>query len=200
MPEDSTRFIRRQASTDIPTNTKSSTTLAKPQPFSTASSIAEPNRYPIPTSNTVHKSAEALFNTVNFCQLICVRPTGNDTIYGGEIENQIDGGAGNDLLFGFGGNDRLIGGSGNDELFGGTGSDIFAFSNNSGVDVIYDFEDGLETIDFSNLTSINNYNDVLAAATQVGDNVVIDLGSNSSVEIQLVDLATQLDSSDFVFV
>ncbi|NEO36602.1 MAG: matrixin family metalloprotease [Moorea sp. SIOASIH] len=49
--------------------------------------------------------------------------SGNDTIYGNNVANVLQGGSGNDSLSGGSGNDFLSGGSGNDSLSGGTGSD-----------------------------------------------------------------------------
>ena len=69
--------------------------------------------------------------------------SGNDTLYGNNVNNVLSGGAGNDILFGYDGDDTLdggaganviAGGAGNDtiivsssgnELYGGTGNDIF---------------------------------------------------------------------------
>lgn len=74
---------------------------------------------------------------------------GDDIIYGG---------AGNDTIFGGGGGDVLVGGAGKDLLYGGEGSDVFAFvkRTDSGTlvaarDVIYDFVQGEDFIDFSAL-------------------------------------------------
>src|SRR6516164_8693986 len=48
---------------------------------------------------------------------------GNDTLTGGSGNDQLFGGAGNDTLLGKGGNDLLFGGEGNDTLIGGAGDD-----------------------------------------------------------------------------
>ena len=48
---------------------------------------------------------------------------GNDVILGGAGNDTLDGGKGNDCLFGGEGNDTLHGGKGNDWLFGGGGND-----------------------------------------------------------------------------
>jgi Ca2+-binding RTX toxin-like protein len=47
---------------------------------------------------------------------------GNDTLIGGSGNDLLFGGAGNDTLLGKGGNDQLFGGDGNDTLDGGTGN------------------------------------------------------------------------------
>ena len=49
--------------------------------------------------------------------------SGNDTIFGAEVDNYIDGGAGDDVLETGPGNDTLLGGAGNDSLYGDAGDD-----------------------------------------------------------------------------
>ncbi len=71
---------------------------------------------------------------------------GNDTLYGGAGDDVINGGAGDDLIFGGEGNDTIRGGTGDDTLRGGEGADVFEFFANQGVDVIQDFETGVDTI------------------------------------------------------
>ena len=128
-----------------------------------------------------------------------VAGNGDDIIYGTSTANSINGGAGNDELFGYEGSDVLTGGAGDDALFGGAGSDVFVFSDNAGDDVVYDFEDGLDLFDLIAVSSINDFNDLQAAAAQVGDNVEIDLGGGSILEIQQASLAIELDATDFLF-
>jgi Ca2+-binding RTX toxin-like protein len=49
---------------------------------------------------------------------------GDNTVFGGALNDVIVGGRGSDTFDGGGGNDRLIGGDGNDTLIGGLGDDI----------------------------------------------------------------------------
>lgn len=125
--------------------------------------------------------------------------SGNDTIYGGEVSNNIQGGAGDDTIFGYGGSDTIIGGSGNDSLFGGVGADVFVFSDNSGHDAVLDFENGLDVIDLSSHSQIVDFNDVINLASQVGSDVIIDFGNGSTIGLVNVDLTTEIDQSDFLF-
>ncbi|MCF6200167.1 MAG: matrixin family metalloprotease [Hyphomicrobiaceae bacterium] len=90
---------------------------------------------------------------------------GNDALYGEADTDWLFGGNGNDILVGGANPDLLIGdagadyidaGTGNDWIWGdaitgggGGGADTFVFVDGSGVDVIYDFEDGIDIIDFS---------------------------------------------------
>ncbi|MBS9390989.1 MAG: cadherin domain-containing protein [Dolichospermum sp. WA123] len=56
-------------------------------------------------------------------------------LYGGDGNDNISGGAGNDNLFGEEGNDTLNGGSGNDDLYGGNGNDVV--NGDAGDDQLY---------------------------------------------------------------
>ncbi|PXW72173.1 putative secreted protein (type I secretion substrate) [Loktanella sp. PT4BL] len=69
---------------------------------------------------------------------------GDDTILGRAGDDILNGGDGADTLFGGTGDDRLDGANGQDWLKGGAGADTFIF--NSGVDVIADFEQGIDRI------------------------------------------------------
>lgn len=62
--------------------------------------------------------------------------TGNDTLYGYAGNDLLDGGDGDDSLFGGDGNDTLTGGLGNDTLDSGTGDNLFRFSLGDGMDII----------------------------------------------------------------
>lgn len=48
----------------------------------------------------------------------------DNTIFGNDGANNLDGRAGDDSLFGFGGDDELVGGTGDDRLFGRSGNDV----------------------------------------------------------------------------
>lgn len=80
---------------------------------------------------------------------------GADQLYGGDGDDQLFGGLGRDKLFGQAGNDRLEGGAGDDELTGGAGwdvmtggagADVFVFGLDSGIDVITDFQKGVDRL------------------------------------------------------
>jgi len=66
------------------------------------------------------------------------------------------------------------------------------------ADRIKDFEDGIDLIDFSANSLANDINDVLAAATQVGANIRVELNANNTMIIENFNLA-DLDASDFIF-
>lgn len=85
----------------------------------------------------------------------------------------------------------LDGGSGNDTLTGGSGTDQFVFFQDAGVDLVTDFEDGIDTLVFSNTTSLQlfDYNGD-AALEYNGDTYVI---------LQGVDVSA-IDGSDIAFI
>jgi Ca2+-binding RTX toxin-like protein len=60
---------------------------------------------------------------------------GNDVMIGGNGNDHFDGGCGNDIIAGRGGNDCLDGGNGSDWLFGGAGRDTLRGGN--GNDHLY---------------------------------------------------------------
>ncbi len=81
----------------------------------------------------------------------------NDVLYGEGGDDLLSGGSGSDALFGGTGDDRLLGGSGEDYLdggdgddllTGGTGADLFVFGNG---DTISDFMPGEDMIDLTAL-------------------------------------------------
>ncbi len=133
----------------------------------------------------------------------------NDVIYGNFQDDLLHGNAGDDVLyggqdqdqiFGDGGNDVLNGNTGHDALYGGDGSDQFRFANNSGNDTIVDFQDGADLIAISsnvNGSGIASAGAALAASSQSGDSVIVDLGAGNNITIAGFNIAN-LDESDFL--
>lgn len=103
---------------------------------------------------------------------------GRDILRGGRGDDQVSGGAGRDLLFGGRGNDVLDGGAGEDHLFGGEGADQFVFNLQSGNDTIFDFETGVDKLDFSQ-TGLSF--DDLDISTDCSGAVTISYGDNNSL-------------------
>ncbi len=115
------------------------------------------------------------------------------------------------------GNDVLIGGTGDDLLYGDCdpaqsdltnvtrGADRFIFENGSAHDTILDFETDEDVIDLSHFKGIGGLGQVDAHASQVGADVVIDLGAaaGGSSGADVLTLAgiglSDLGASDFVF-
>jgi len=129
-----------------------------------------------------------------------------NTLRGEGGNDRLDGGNGDDMLLGGTGNDFLEGGSGNDSLWGGSGlstengSDTFIFKSDFGHDVIGDFEAGAglkDVLEFS-IELFQDYQSVLAAATQVGNDTVITFDHDNSITLADVQL-TSLHADDFSF-
>lgn len=91
--------------------------------------------------------------------------TGNDMLFGGTGNDSLLGGKQNDELHGGDGMDRLSGDQGNDGLYGDAGADIFVFGRKFGNDTIFDFEDGLDRIEFAKKV-FANYGALSAAMSQ----------------------------------
>lgn len=127
---------------------------------------------------------------------------GNDEIEGGGGNDQLSGGAGRDNLHGDVGRDRLNGGTGNDVLTGGSGADRFVFAGKVGNDVITDFDNisPQEKIDLSRIAAITGYNDL--ANNHIGvknGNIVIQIDSNNSIELQGITINSALEANNFIF-
>ena len=89
----------------------------------------------------------------------------------------------------------------NDLFVGNGSSDTFVFASNFGNDVITDFRAsgwGHDTVQFSK-SVFDSFADVLAHATQSGQDVVISAGASDSLTLKNVKLGA-LDRSDFHFV
>jgi hypothetical protein len=112
-----------------------------------------------------------------------VGTAGNDAIFGRQGHDTIAGGDGLDRIVGGAGNDRLDGGAGADVLAGGGGADTFVFTDGTGADRVEDFDalrgDRLDVSSFG----FANASAVLAMATDVGANCVIQLDADDSVTL-----------------
>lgn len=134
--------------------------------------------------------------------------TGNDEIFAGAGNDNLEGGTGNDNLFSGGGNDTVDGGAGNDTLWGGggddlftggTGSDTFYFAAGHGDDTVTDFSTSDDTLDLSSTTTnFTSSADVEAAASNSGNNLIIDIGGGDSVTLNGLS-TSDISDIDFVF-
>ncbi|MEM1431225.1 MAG: calcium-binding protein [Pseudomonadota bacterium] len=133
---------------------------------------------------------------------------GNDEIIAAadlsdEIQLMLDGGAGHDTIVGGSGDDVIRGGEGSDLLTGGAGADTFVFfENDTGVDVITDFEVGVDTLQFvaapalAAARSVNAPYDPLDAMVQVGNDVHLDTGTGMVVFEEMTLAGLGPDSFD----
>ena len=117
---------------------------------------------------------------------------GGDTLIGSNVTNGLFGWGGDDRLFGRGGDDKLDGGAGNDffdggagsdRLFGSTGNDRFHFDRGEGDDLVMDFENNIDTIEFDNFAGFTTAADALAQATQQGNDVFFDFGTDGTLTV-----------------
>ncbi|MEL6997779.1 MAG: M10 family metallopeptidase C-terminal domain-containing protein [Pseudomonadota bacterium] len=132
-----------------------------------------------------------------------VNLTGNaeaNWLTGNASSNVLSGGAGKDRLQGWEGSDTLIGNTGNDVLEGGTGSDVFVFNLGDGVDVILDFEDGLDRIDMSSQGL--SFADLRIVTS--GANVIVFYDRSDPADYGLVTVnnlgVSDLTASDFILI
>jgi Ca2+-binding RTX toxin-like protein len=112
----------------------------------------------------------------------------------GQIRLVIDGGTGNDVI---------TGSHGNDLFSGGADDDRFIWKVGSAADIITDFTAGNGTPDKIDVRAfagagIHSLNDVLAHATQVGADTVIDFGGGDTLTLNNV-LKSNLSTDDFIF-
>lgn len=120
--------------------------------------------------------------------------------FGNELNNELTGNAGNNKLEGRDGNDRLDGGAGNDQLSGGKGDDVYFFSRGWGQDVVTDYGDGFDSIQFAagilpgDLQLIHQGDDLLLSLKGTSDSLRVvgyftgnGVGANAIEEIRFAN-------------
>ncbi len=105
---------------------------------------------------------------------------GADTLHAGTGDDELFGGKGADTLIGDSGDNIFIGGKGDDMMVAGDGIDTFIFNAGHGDDVLSNFDAGVDTMQFVDLTAITY--------TEVGDDVLVNYGSGSVLVLD-TDLA-----------
>jgi|GEM_PF-259753 len=114
-------------------------------------------------SNTVSWNSGAISSFVS--------GSGNDSLTGSSGANTLNGGAGNDTL---------IGGAGDDSLLGGLGNDTYIFNSGWGHDTINDTYAGINTLDFSSITSNLTITTSFSSQSTDGTNT-LNLASNTNI-------------------
>jgi len=114
----------------------------------------------------------------------------DDSLTGDGKKNTLTGLDGDDILIGGKGNDRLIGGGGVDELTGGGGRDVFVLDPGGPVDIITDFEFGVDRIEYGSGGAAPPADDTLPEAISIGGalniaTIVDALGVPTELEIRL---------------
>ena len=107
----------------------------------------------------------------NFQSVIC--QGGNDTIFGNDLDNIIEAGAGNDYIEGW---------LGNDVLHGMSGADTFTMAVNWGHDIVSDFEVGIDQLLFLN-DSLNVDNSIAIHSINEDGSSVYTLDGDSSITL-----------------
>ena len=125
---------------------------------------------------------------------------GSDRLLGGTGDDSLHGGEGTDVIFGGSGGDLIEGGEGNDILFGGDGSDEFVFSQFHGQDTIADFSSSDDQISISGSYEIRprSFQELINAARQIGNDVIIETGPRSSIRLKETSLS-DLEEEDFLW-
>lgn len=121
---------------------------------------------------------------------------GDDTLRGGQGNDNLEGGQGNDQLFGDLGDDVILGDLGNDTLTGGEGSDLFSFLLGFGMDVITDFQNGMDVLLFDSSLGVTDFSQL--NISNAGGNAQITFASGDFIVLLGVN-ASQLDASDVAF-
>ncbi len=122
---------------------------------------------------------------------------GATTGIGNELSNRITGTAAAEIMFGRAGNDTLTGGGGNDILYGEAGRDTFVFAPGSGLDAVADFTPGQDRVMLQGF-GFANFTELMAAARDGANGVILDLASGDSVQLAGV-ASSALGADDFVF-
>ena len=114
----------------------------------------------------------------------------DDRLTGDGKKNMLIGLDGDDILIGGGGNDRLVGGDGIDRLTGGDGKDVFVLDPGGPIDIITDFEFGVDRIEYDGGGAGDAAGNAPAVAISIGGalniaTIVDALGVPTELEIRL---------------
>jgi len=121
------------------------------------------------------------------------------TVGGSKAENfeNVTGTAFDDTITGDEQDNVIRGGAGNDVMLGGEGADTFVFfEEDAGVDVILDFEVGVDRLQFFTTDPDVTTENLLANLTQAGDDVELAL-NNKTITFDDV-VVTDFDADDFL--
>ncbi len=117
---------------------------------------------------------------------------GNDIVLGRGGNDTIEGGEGDDILFGGNGKDVIEGNEGRDRLFGNGDSDTFIFAPGMGVDVVVDFENDIDVLDFQAF-NFDNASQLTTLAKPYAADLYFNLGDGDALLIKNATLAQVVD-------
>ncbi len=122
--------------------------------------------------------------------------TDADAMAGSAAAELMMGSAGNDLLHGMAGDDAIEGGAGNDVMDGGAGADVFMFdARDGGIDLISDFEPGIDRIEITGLDD-GDMTIIADLAPGGGGPLAVQI-QDAQAEARLTILLTGLSLDDF---
>ncbi|AXI48210.1 hypothetical protein C1J03_20755 [Sulfitobacter sp. SK012] len=122
---------------------------------------------------------------------------GNDIVYGHAGNDNILAADGSDKISGGSGDDTILSGGGDDTIWGGSGADRFIFEDGMDEDMIGDFEDGIDIMDFSRYDDINSLTDL--TVIQNGAHTSVAYSVDYHITLRNFD-ATLIDENDFIFI
>ncbi|MFQ5565884.1 MAG: calcium-binding protein, partial [Paracoccaceae bacterium] len=123
---------------------------------------------------------------------------GDDVLRGGDGNDTLSGGDGDDVLRGGDGNDVLIGGRGNDTMRDGDGDNVFRFVEGDGIDIILEFDEDDDTLDFSQSAGVTGLGDLTITETSQG--TLIEYGTlGDSILLREVEADDLLEEGNFIF-
>ena len=123
----------------------------------------------------------------------------NDTVGGGDGNDDLCGQAGNDLLRGGAGNDTVCGDRGDDTINSGAGRDVIWLEQDGGHDVVTVFQDGYDKFNVTDfgIAKADFRTEVHIVDTK--DGALITLGDDVEVLVLAVR-ASKITAADFIFV
>jgi Ca2+-binding RTX toxin-like protein len=160
--------------------------------------VQDPSNWSIVSKGGTNHAATNIFgnNSVKF--KYAEGSNAADTIYGTDSGAYLNGHGNSDLIFGGNGNDVMVGGLRRDSMTGGKGADTFILKMGDDLDTIKDFAFGangdvLVVMGNAAVSSIANL-----VFTQVGTNLQIRYGTNSTVILEN-HVAADVNAANIIF-
>ena len=124
----------------------------------------------------------------------------DETLNGSALDDILNGMGGSDTIHAGAGDDRITDGTGRDHLYGGAGADIFQFVADGTLDLIRDYQDGLDRIDLSLLSGFNGINGLEIYPRSYG---AVIIAAGEEIRIETADGSglglNDFSSLDFIF-
>jgi Ca2+-binding RTX toxin-like protein len=105
--------------------------------------------------------------------------TAIEWLMGSAFDDVIEGDSGVNILRGGTGDDRIRGGGSEDYITGHDGADTFIFEPDHGIDRLFDFEIGIDFLEFQGESigfgdlSVNDFNGTASVSRGFGDTVLL---------------------------